>query len=133
MKSKFNFKASAYQSERLAVVYLVLFLLSFLELVLVVLITHTAYIRSSNAHQVVGSYCLVAKSCPTLGDAVDCSPPGSLSMGLPRQEYRSGLLFSSPEVLPNPGNKPLSLVLTSGFFTTEPPGKPIKWWLETMI
>ena len=32
--------------------------------------------------------CLVTKSCPTLCDPIDCSPPKALlSMGLSRQEY----------------------------------------------
>ena len=47
-----------------------------------------------------------------------------LSMGFPRQEYWSGLPFLSPGDLPNPGIKPVSPALASGFFTTEPPGKP---------
>jgi len=36
----------------------------------------------------------------------------------------SGLLFTSPGDLPNPGIKPTSPALAGGFFTTEPPGKP---------
>ena len=70
--------------------------------------------------------CLVAKSCATLCDPMDCSPPGS-SMGFPRQEYWSGLPFPPPEDLPDPGIKPMSPVspaLAGRFFTTEPPGKP---------
>ena len=47
-----------------------------------------------------------------------------LSMGFPRQEYWSGLLFPSPGDLPNPGIKPLSPALTGRFFTVESPGKP---------
>ena len=47
-----------------------------------------------------------------------------LSMGFPRQEYRSGLPLSSPEDLPEPEIKPASPALVSGFFTAEPPGKP---------
>ena len=39
---------------------------------------------------------------------IDCQAP--LSMGFPRQEYWSGLLFSSPGDLPNPGIKPTSPV-----------------------
>ena len=36
----------------------------------------------------------VAQSCPTLCNPVDYSPPGSsLSLGFPRQEYRSGFLL----------------------------------------
>jgi len=33
---------------------------------------------------------------------MDCGPPGPLSMGLPRQEYWSGLPWSPPGDLPNP-------------------------------
>ena len=43
-----------------------------------------------------------------------------LSMGFPRQEYRSGLLFPSPWDLPDPGIKPESSALAGGFFTAEP-------------
>ena len=49
-----------------------------------------------------------------------------LSMGFPRQEYCSGLLFPSPEDLPEPRIKHISKSALAGrFFTTEPPGKPI--------
>ena len=41
-----------------------------------------------------------------------------LSMGYPRQEYWSGLLFPMPEDLTNPGIQSASLALTGGFFTT---------------
>ena len=47
-------------------------------------------------------------------------------MGLPRQEYWSGLLFPSPGDLPNPGMEFTSPVLAGRFFTTEPPEKPQK-------
>ena len=46
-----------------------------------------------------------------------------LSMGFPRQEYWTGLLFSSPGDFPNPGIEPVSPVLAGRFFTTELPGK----------
>ena len=49
-----------------------------------------------------------------------------LFMGFPRQEYWSGLPFPSPRDLLNPGIKPRSLALAGGFFTTEPPGKPMQ-------
>ena len=48
-----------------------------------------------------------------------------LSMGFFRQEYWSGLPLPSPGDLPNPGINPVSPALAGGFFTTEPPGKPI--------
>ena len=43
------------------------------------------------------------------------------SMGFPRQESWSGLLFPSPGEFPKPGFKPASPALAGGFFTTEPP------------
>ena len=51
----------------------------------------------------------------------------TLSMGFPRQEYWSGLLFSHPGDLPNLGIKLASLgspALAGRSFTTTPPGKP---------
>ena len=48
-----------------------------------------------------------------------------LSMGFSRQEYWSGLLFPSPEDLPNPGIKPGSPALQADALTSEPPGKSI--------
>ena len=53
---------------------------------------------------------LGAKSCLTLCNPMDCSQ-SPLSMGFPRQEYRSGLPFPSPEDLPNPGFEPMSPAL----------------------
>ena len=49
----------------------------------------------------------------------------SLSMGFARQEYWSGLPFPSPGDLPDPGIELMSPILAGGFFTTEPPGKPL--------
>ena len=49
----------------------------------------------------------------------------SLCIGFSRQEYLCGLPFPSPGNLPNPGIKPASPALAGGFFTTEPPGKPL--------
>ena len=46
-----------------------------------------------------------------------------LSMEFPRQEYWSGLPFSSPQDLPNSGTEPASPTLAGRFSTTGPPGK----------
>ena len=70
---------------------------------------------------------MCAQLCLTLCDSVDCSPQAPLSLEFSRQEYWSGLPFPSPGDLPNPGFEfvsPASPELASGFFTTEPPGKP---------
>ena len=51
-----------------------------------------------------------------------------LSIGFPRQEYWSGLPFSTPGDLPDPGIEPTSLPsppLAGGVFTTWPPEKPM--------
>ena len=81
---------------------------------------------------------LVAKSClsnlMTLATSwtVACQAP--LSMGFSRQEYWSGLPFSSPGDLPDPGIKPRSPALQAGRFftnwaTREAHLKYLWWWL----
>ena len=47
-----------------------------------------------------------------------------LSMGFPRQEHWSGLPFSSPEDLSDPGIEPGSLALQAYSLPLEPPEKP---------
>ena len=71
---------------------------------------------------------------------MDCSLLCSSCMEFSRQEYWSGLPFPPPGDLPNPGIKltsSLTSALAGGFFTTEPPGKPIyvkqKWATEDEI
>ena len=49
------------------------------------------------------------------------APP---SMGFSRQEYWSGVPFSSPGDLPNPGIEPGSPALPADALPSEPPGKP---------
>ena len=57
---------------------------------------------------------VIAQSCPTLGDPMACSLPGSgflpwaqiLAMEFSRQECWSGLPFPSPRDLPDPGVEP---------------------------
>ena len=52
-------------------------------------------------------YCLVAKSCLTLCDPMDCTYQALLSMGFLRQEHWSELQFPSPKNLPNLGIEPM--------------------------
>ena len=67
---------------------------------------------------------LVTKSCPTLVTpwTVACQAP--LSTGLSRHEYWSGLPFSSPGDLPDPGIDPGSPALQADSLPTELRGKP---------
>ena len=53
----------------------------------------------------------------------------SLSMEFSRQEYWSRLPFPSPGDLPHPGIKPGSPALQADALSSEPPGKPPKWFL----
>ena len=53
----------------------------------------------------------VAQPCPTLCDLMDRKPPGPLCMAVSRQEYWSGLLFSSPRDLPDLEIEPRSTAL----------------------
>ena len=46
------------------------------------------------------------------------------SIEFSRQEYWSGLPFSSPGDLPNPGIEPGSPALQTAALPSEPPGKP---------
>ena len=56
-------------------------------------------------------------------------------MGFSRQEYWSRLPFPPPGELPDPGElgSLMFLALTGGFFTTEPPGKPTRYIIFTII
>ena len=54
---------------------------------------------------------------------VACQAP--LSMDFSRQEYWSGLLFPSPEDLPDPGIDPESPAFQADSLTSEPPSRPI--------
>ena len=69
---------------------------------------------------------LVALLCLTLCNPTDCARQASLSMGFSRQEYWSGVSFSSPGDLPDPGIEPGSPALQADALTSEPPGKAKK-------
>ena len=80
--------------------------------------------------------CLVAQSCPTLCDPMDCSLPSSSVHGdspwtrilsldsiLHGQEYWSGLPCLPSVYLPNPGVEPRSPTLQADSLPSEPSGK----------
>ena len=50
----------------------------------------------------------------------------SLSMGFPKQEHWCVLPCPPPGDLPDSGIEPASPALASRFFTTEPPGNPLR-------
>ena len=65
---------------------------------------------------------LVAQSCLTLCDPMDCSPPGSPVHGILQARYWSGLSLPSPGDLPDPGIEPGSRTLQADSLPSEPPG-----------
>ena len=68
---------------------------------------------------------LVAQSCPTLCDPMDCSPPGSSVHGIlqPRILYWRELPCPPPGDLPDLGIEPGSPDLQTDSLPSEPPGK----------
>ena len=67
---------------------------------------------------------LVTQSCPTLCDPKTLAHQPPLFMELSRQEYWSGLPFSSPGDLPDSGIEPRSPALKVDSLPSESPGKP---------
>ena len=72
----------------------------------------------------VGGGGLVTQSCPTLVTPWTAAHQAPLSMGFPRQEYWSGLPFSSPRERPDPGIKPVSPALHTDCLPPSHQGSP---------
>ena len=82
---------------------------------------HSAVIQSMGVLMLASHcYCLVAKAYLTLATPWAVAHQALLSMGLPRQEYWSGLPFPCPGDLPNPGIKPGSPALQADALPSEP-------------
>ena len=62
---------------------------------------------------------LVAHSCTTLCDPMDCTPQAPVSMGFSRQEHWSGLPCPSLGDLPEPGVEPRSPALQAESLPSE--------------
>ena len=68
------------------------------------------------------STALIPSRCSAASDSLE-----TLSVGFPKQEYRSGLAFPAPGDLPDPGIEPVppaSSAQAGGFFTTPGPFAP---------
>ena len=69
---------------------------------------------------------IVAQSCLTLCNPMDCSPPSSSVHGiLQARILESGLPFPSSGHLPDLGIEPGSYALQEDSLPSEPPGKPL--------
>ena len=76
---------------------------------------------------------LVAKSCLTLATPWTVAHQAPLSMGFPRQEYWSGLPFSSPGDLPDPETKPAFPALQVDSSPPSCQGRPCITWEGTVF
>ena len=68
--------------------------------------------------------CLVAQSCPTLCDPVDCSPPGSSVHLILQAGILEWVAMPSPGDHPNPGMEARSPPLQVDSLPSEPPENP---------
>ena len=68
--------------------------------------------------------CLVAQSCLTLCNPVGFNPPGSSVHGILQARIWSGLSFSSPGDLLDPGIEPGLPALQAYSLPSQPPGNP---------
>ena len=101
----------------------------------------TLYIKS-NTYKRYPCTCMSAKSpqhvkSPLFTTLWTVAPGATLSMGLSRQEYWSGLLCFPPGDLPNPGIKPMSLgspTLPVRFFNTSTTWEaPLKYYFQISV
>ena len=76
--------------------------------------------------------CSVAQSCRLFATPWTVAHQAPLSMEFSSQEYRSGLPFSSPGDLPDPGIIPKSPALQADSLLSETPGEP-KFCKHTLL
>ena len=72
----------------------------------------------------VCAVCLVAQSCPTFCNPMDCSPPAPLSMGILQTRILEWVGMPSFRGSPNPRIEPRSPTLQEDSLPCKPPGKP---------
>ena len=68
--------------------------------------------------------CLQAQSGPTLCNPMDCSLPGSSAHGILQARILEWVVMPSSRGSSQPRDRICVSWIASGFFTTEPPGKP---------
>ena len=66
---------------------------------------------------------LVAKSCPTLHDPTDCSPPGSSAHGILQARILGWVAISFSRGFSRHRDRTHVSCIAGRFFTSEPPGK----------
>ena len=68
--------------------------------------------------------CLVAQSCLTPWNTMDCRPPGSSVYGISQARILEWVVIFFSRGSSQPRDWTQASCLAGGFFTTEPPGKP---------
>ena len=66
---------------------------------------------------------LIAQSCPSLCDPMDCSPSGSSVRGILQTRILEWVAIPPPGSLPDPAIKPKSPALQADSLLSEPPVK----------
>ena len=79
------------------------------------------------------SYCLVTKSCPTLCDLMDCSPPGSSVYGISQARILEWVAISFSRKSSRPRDLTRVSCVAGSFFTAESLQMPIKKETESKI
>ena len=69
-------------------------------------------------------YVLVAQSCPTICDPMDCSPLSSSVHGILQARILEWVAMSFSRDIPDPDIEPGSPALQAESLLSEPPGKP---------
>ena len=82
---------------------------------------HIHYVTTDNLLKEVEV--LVAQSCPTLRDPMDCSPPGSSVHGILQARILKWVPISFSRGLPDPEIESRSPALQAESLPSEPPGK----------
>ena len=71
--------------------------------------------------------CLVTKPCLTLCNSMDCSPSGSSVREISQARILEWVAIPSSSESSTPRDRTCISCIAGGFFTTEPPGKSLKW------
>ena len=74
---------------------------------------------------------LIAQSCQTLCDPMDCSPPGSSICGILQARILEWVAISFSRGSSRPRDRTWSPALQANSLASEPPGKPKEWYSHT--
>ena len=79
---------------------------------------HYSHILQMNKQRHAEGRCLVAQSCLTLCDPMDCSPPGSCVHGISQTKILEWVAMPSFRGSSQPGNQARVSCIAGGFFTS---------------